>query len=275
MTLSIKHAKIIGGAVADDADPNTVSPSDWDSEHVLVFPVAQCRLVWVSTTGIRLDPCCGDLLLINGTIRRVPSAGVALTNAGLTASTVYNIYAYWTGTAIALEASTTAFVLDAASGMMVKSADATRVLVGKILANASSQYTDSATSRGVLSYYNRRPKYATTAASSAVGTTTAAAWVSFAILAWSDQPFIKAEAVGSITSGAALTATMYWNFNAVSSQAVQIYTQDASGGSRAASAMGLFAPAAENTALTLVLYVYANAATAVTYAFTVSVEIWG
>jgi hypothetical protein len=116
------------------------------------------RLSYVSTTQIRLDPYGGLKLAINGSNRDLPGAGVTLSNSGLSASTLYYIYAYWTGSAVALEATTTSHSASATTGVRIKTADATRTLVGMARTDASSLFFETATSAGVASYYNRRSR---------------------------------------------------------------------------------------------------------------------
>lgn len=120
----------------------------------LVFQ--QGRLNSVSGSVIRLDPYQGNKLTINGVARTIPTAGVSLTAAALTTSTVYYIYAYWNGSTIVLEPSTTVPAVDATYGIKVKTGDATRTLVGQAYANSATTWlTNTATSVGVLSWLNQ------------------------------------------------------------------------------------------------------------------------
>lgn len=116
----------------------------------------QCQLIYVSTTSIKLSPFNGNNLVIAGTPRKLPTSGVTLTNAGMAVSTLYYIYAYWTGTTIALEFSATSHVADATTGVEAKSGDSTRTLVGMLYTNPSAQFTDGATSRLVASWFHRK-----------------------------------------------------------------------------------------------------------------------
>lgn len=116
----------------------------------------QCRLNYVSATSIKLSPLNGNNLIINGLPRQIPAAGVTLSNEGLSASTNYFVYAYWTGSAIALVASTTGHSQDATTGIEIKTGDATRALVGMVFTNPSSQFADAPAERHVASWFNRR-----------------------------------------------------------------------------------------------------------------------
>ena len=137
--------------------------SNWYTEHDHISEeaavVGECQLVYVSATQIRLDRENGRFISIkdsSGNIvrREIPTSGVTLSNSGLTASTLYYIYAYWTGSAVALEASTTSPVEEGNSGIQTKNADATRTLVGMIRTNSSSQFVDAANQRFVRSWFN-------------------------------------------------------------------------------------------------------------------------
>jgi hypothetical protein len=84
---------------------------------------------------------------------------VTISNAGLTASTLYYIYAYMVGAVMTLEASATGHATDtstANNGTEIKSGDPTRSLVGMIATDATSLFADSATQLFVRSWFNRR-----------------------------------------------------------------------------------------------------------------------
>jgi len=124
----------------------------------IVIPTGQCRLNFVSTTQIRLDPFNGNKLFINGNYRKIPAAGVTLSNAGLAASTLYYVYAYWTGAAIALIASTNPPVTDTTYGLKIPTATPAYTLVGMIYTNTDGTFYDGTSGCYVLSYFNRRAK---------------------------------------------------------------------------------------------------------------------
>jgi len=107
------------------------SVKSYESEALASTAVAvhgQCRLSLSGGNAVLL-PYNGNNLLIDGTPRQVPQAGVSLAPTGLTPGTDYFLYAFWTGSAIALEASTTGHATDA-NGIETKSGDGTRTLVG-------------------------------------------------------------------------------------------------------------------------------------------------
>jgi hypothetical protein len=114
----------------------------------------QCRLSVVSSTQIKLSPYNGSNLIINGVPQSVPSAGATISNSGLSANTLYYVYAAYNG-AMSIELSTTGHGT-LSTGVEVKSTDASRTLVGMIRTNASSQFVDSQTQRFCLNWFNRR-----------------------------------------------------------------------------------------------------------------------
>lgn len=122
--------------------------------------VADCYLASPAGTNLVLQRYNGTQLTIAGTPQTIPSAGVTLAPAGFTPGLIYYVYAYWTGSAIALEASTTGFSFDAVTGMMTKTGDTTRMLAGKAYCDSGPNFRDRSDLIGVLSYYNRKPKVA-------------------------------------------------------------------------------------------------------------------
>lgn len=151
----------------------------------------QCSLS-KSGSNILLSPCNGNLLTIDGQARAIPSSGVALAPTGLTVGTNYYIYASWSGSAIALEASTTAHSLSSSSGLRVKSDDATRTLVGMVRPVAGPAFADTITQRFVLSWFNQRNKTGLGAFTSEKSVTSTsyvevASEIRVEFLAWADE----------------------------------------------------------------------------------------
>lgn len=114
----------------------------------------QCRLVVNSTTALTLLPYNGNNLIINGITWQIPSVGVGLSIAGLSASTRYYIYAAIVSGSMALVASTTTHQT-AINGVEIMSGDPTKTLVGMVYVNASVQFLDNTTNRTCLSWFNR------------------------------------------------------------------------------------------------------------------------
>lgn len=158
-------------------DPNADSIPFWDDSEgtfdwlgignglavaggalVLTMGLGQCRLDYVGTTSIKLSRHNGKYILINGVLEEIPSAGVTLANTGLTASTLYYIYAYLSSGTMTLEASATAYATDSTYGHPIKSGDATRTLVGMVYMDTGTPgtFADTESARLVISYWNRK-----------------------------------------------------------------------------------------------------------------------
>ena len=76
--------------------------------------------------------------------RQLPPTGFSASNSGLAANTRYYVYFYDNNGADALEFSTTAFTYDATHGYPVKTGDATKLYVGSVETNASSEFKTTA-----------------------------------------------------------------------------------------------------------------------------------
>ena len=116
----------------------------------------QCRLE-KDGSNLKLSPYNGNNLVIDGKSVDIPADGVTLAAAGLTADTTYYIYAFESGSDIALEASTTTHAVGA-SGIEVKSGDESRTLIGMARAITGPAWVDDTSQRFVLSWFNRQNK---------------------------------------------------------------------------------------------------------------------
>lgn len=150
---------LVIGAIPDGAI-TTAKIADGAVTTVKINSVAsrttgQCRLEYVSATGIKLSPHKGNQLSIDGVSRTIPSIGVSLTNSGASANTKYNVYAYWTGSAIALALDTTATAANS-DGWTVKDAAADYTFVGVVWTNSSSQFFANAGVPALQSHFNRQ-----------------------------------------------------------------------------------------------------------------------
>lgn len=171
----------------------------------------QCRLT-KSGANLLLSPHNGNKLVINGVTQTIPDAGVSLAPTGLTAG-FYYIYAYMSGATMTLEASTTARATStttANKGVEIKSGDDTRTLVGAAYSNAAA-WTDTAASRLVLSWFNRRAisgrSWLTanrTTTSTSIAEINTEARVRF--LNWADEA-VSANACGSASNSTAFQNT--------------------------------------------------------------------
>lgn len=119
----------------------------------LALPVGQCRLA-LDGTNLRLSRRNGRWLMIGGVLREIPATGPTLSTSGLAADTTYYIYAEWTGSAIALLASTTAPATDATTGLRVSSLNSLVTLVGMARTTAATAWADTGSQRFVRSWFN-------------------------------------------------------------------------------------------------------------------------
>jgi hypothetical protein len=131
----------------------------------------QCgRMSYVSATAIKFVPNNGDLIKINGSLYRIPAAGIAgVANTGvfvngapasnLAASTLYWVYAFINSGVVTADFSTTARATSSTAGnegVEIKSGDDSRTLIGMVYTNASGQFQQTAAVIGVLSWFNRQ-----------------------------------------------------------------------------------------------------------------------
>lgn len=116
----------------------------------------QCRFVYVSTTECRLLPFNGNKVVVNDSMRTIPSGGVAIASTALVGAsgTTNYIYLYDNAGTLALEASTTGHSTHT-NGVEIKTADPSRTLVGVAYKLADGQFIDAAALRGVASWFNR------------------------------------------------------------------------------------------------------------------------
>jgi hypothetical protein len=117
----------------------------------------QCVLA-KSGSNLVLTPKNGNLLTINGLACTVPDAGVSLAPGVLVAGTLYYIYAVATAGAVSsLEASTTAYAVSTTAGnkgVVIKSGDDTRTLVGMARPITGPAWSDLINQRFVRSWFN-------------------------------------------------------------------------------------------------------------------------
>lgn len=170
---------------SDAAKPISTATQTVFSAMVARLPVAQCYLQ-ITGANLELIPMGGAGINISGTHYTLP-ASTTLSTTGVSANTVYYIYAVYVGSAVALERSTTGYTISSA-GIPQKTGDATRTLVGQAYTNGASAWAF------VLSYWNRKRRVisgAKLAANRTVTATTAATVNSFeailGFLAWADE----------------------------------------------------------------------------------------
>lgn len=194
----------------------------WTNNPVSAMAVEQGQCQWriTSTSAAGLYPCNGNQLLINGVYRTIPAAGVTITSAA-NLNGMNFVYAYWTGSAIAIERSATTYVVDTTTGLATKTGDATRTLVGMHWAPsvggffaynmvsklARSWFNDSGVTLG--NYYNAVTSHGATV----LGEINALGRVQF--LAWAGDS-VAASGTASASCTVATDATNYGlGFNSV------------------------------------------------------------
>ncbi len=135
---------------------------------LVAMPVVNGRLQYNSATQIKVCPFQGNRLFIKKsgtwTEATLSSSCVSANNtsifidgtgsSNLAASTLYYVYLFDNSGTTTVDYSTTGHATDATTGMEIKSAVDTRVLVGMVRTNGSSQFTSFL----VLSYHNRQLK---------------------------------------------------------------------------------------------------------------------
>lgn len=184
--------------------------SDWKITGVSSPAHGRCRLSYQSGTALILTPYNGNTIVINGQVVTIPSSGVTLSNSGTSSSTVYFIYAYLSSGALTLDASTTGYAVDSATGVSIKSGDATRTLVGMARTITGLAQWAGLSSNGVftISYFNRKEMVASNFFST-TRTTTSTSYVELGtsgqrceFLTWADEP-VKFTVNGSFYNSSA------------------------------------------------------------------------
>lgn len=183
----------------------------------LAFP-GLCRLQVDSTTQISLQRFQGAWVPIKASgswqASFIPSSGPTLANTGLTAATLYYIYAFDNAGTLTLEASATAPATDTDTGIRIKTGDASRTLVGMVFMDSGTPgtFVDSTAKRWCLNYFNRRVLDVTgtysTNRSTASGTYVEMnSEIRCQFLTWADEAIV-AGASGTATNGSAGHATV-------------------------------------------------------------------
>ncbi len=126
-------------------------------DSIVVLAHGQCRFNVVSASECKLVPYNGNGLVINGKQYRIPQAGVSISNAGLLANTLYYVFAKDDGSGgIALEAALATVGRSLhTDGVMIKTGDPTRTLVGMFNTNTPAGFISFGTNKWVASWFNR------------------------------------------------------------------------------------------------------------------------
>jgi hypothetical protein len=136
--------------------PENIAPATASQNPVQLGQMGfgQGRLVLTSATAVTFKPYGGNNIIINGVPQQIPAAGVPLSNAGLTASTVYYVYASMVGGVMTLTTSATGHST-ASNGVETQTGNVALTLVGMVYMNASAQFQNSGLWLGVLSWFNK------------------------------------------------------------------------------------------------------------------------
>lgn len=154
------------------ADDNTNDPNSGNSPVWMQFPTAasiagarngQCYFGYNAASGLcTLTPVDGSGIVINQVVRQIPVGGLSISSSGLAPNTFYYAYAYWTGSAVALALSPTGRTTGP-DGTQVKQGDAAQALVGAVFTNSLGVFEDDSHTIGVISWFSRRPRFASNA----------------------------------------------------------------------------------------------------------------
>jgi hypothetical protein len=138
----------------------------------------------LGATSLFLVPyVSGAIALFDGTAwqMRTTNTSISLALGTLTFPAVYDVYAYWTGSAIALEllvwsGLSTPPSRDRQDGVLVKHIAPTRRYVGSIRPSSATTIDDSVLLRGVWNFNNRVPKNLYVAEATGTWTYNSAVW---------------------------------------------------------------------------------------------------
>ena len=107
---------------------------------------------------LRANPVDGGSLVINGVTRQF-QGGLTLNTTAFNANTLYYVYAYWTGSAIALDLSTTQWSYSYAlphPGLAVKTGDPAQTLVGLVWLDSNKELVNNAQNNSIINWYNQK-----------------------------------------------------------------------------------------------------------------------
>ena len=138
-------------------------------------PVTTSDVTGAST--VYFTPYLGNYIsLWNGNWNVYEFEEASLDISSLAAATLYNVYGYWDGQELQLDASTTATATQ--DGRLVKSGDPTRLYLGTIYTSGSGVTSFNQAQKFVWNYYNRLPMLVTKvdATSHTYGTATYRYW---------------------------------------------------------------------------------------------------
>lgn len=204
----------------------------------------QCYLSYSSASEIILSPHNGNKIMIDGTWRAIPDAGVTMassvnvvdTGAAMVDGTAYYVYVKYSGGSLVLEPSSTAPTMGATyPGLKYRGGDTTRTLVGMARLSGGS-FRDTSLGSGtytgtagggitVLSWYNRRRKRtvcvgdgATTHTASTFNThQEVSSQYRIGFLCWADSQVVVGSAIATFIASASYANALVAQFNNIDS----------------------------------------------------------
>jgi len=157
--------------------PGNLTVANAAGSITLAAPVpGSGRLLFSSATLLTFKPFNGNIVFIPGTSKAytIPQAGVQIANTNvsvggvagqnLAANTTYWLYLFDSAGALTPDFYTaSAHTFDNTTGWEIRTGDNTRIFIGLVRTNGSSQFELDNTLLGVASWYNRRATSAVTA----------------------------------------------------------------------------------------------------------------
>lgn len=216
------------GDIQWDTDDNAIVVGDgvaqkrfYATQGVPSFACGQFQ--YVSTTSVKLAPFNGNLVAFpSGAVAVIGSSGISSTitsaylngvaGQSLAATTLYFGYLWNQGSVASptyvIDWSTTGHATDTATGIEIKSGDATRVLIGMIRTNAGPVIADTAAARLVASWHNRRlvrlsNKFSTDRSTTSTSFTEINSEIRCTFVTWGDA--LEAQYSGGAASAAGST----------------------------------------------------------------------
>lgn len=206
-----------------------------------------CRLEYTNATTITLSLVNGGRLIIDGTSRQLTST--TFVNTSFTISTLQFVYAYWTGSAVAYEISTTSHTTHT-NGVEIKSGDSTRTLIGAVYRGATGDFFNTDLLKGVASWFNRRARLIGTTHSGASTSSTTTVLVggpSYGIV-WGGETVDATHAGSATPAGGTVVCIGSVTFTGITASVNNESNQTAAAGAWAAI-IGKAAGAPASTAL--------------------------
>jgi hypothetical protein len=112
-----------------------------------------------ATNILYANPVNGGRLVIDGVVRQFNGALSLDTTLTGVASAINYVYAYWTGSTVALELSTaghSTIYSNPYSGLEIMSSNSSRTLVGMVYLDGNKKILNNIQNRHVLNWYNRK-----------------------------------------------------------------------------------------------------------------------